>query len=76
MNESSVRPLIVWHKLVRRTMTDYLERIAKAKTDIARLKGEKEAFEPKQRARRPRRGRIGELELPQGHRKASAGTEI
>lgn len=33
------------HKLVRRTMTDYLERIAKAKTDIARLKGEKEAFE-------------------------------
>jgi len=33
------------HKLVRRTMTDYLERIAAAKTDIARLKGEKEAFE-------------------------------
>jgi type I restriction enzyme M protein len=33
------------HKLVRRTMTDYLERIAKAKADIARFKGEKEAFE-------------------------------
>ena len=33
------------HKLVRRTMTDYLERIAKAKADIARLKGEKETFE-------------------------------
>jgi type I restriction enzyme R subunit len=33
------------HKLVRRTMTDYLKRIAAAKTDIARLKGEKEAFE-------------------------------
>jgi type I restriction enzyme M protein len=33
------------HKLVRRTMTDYLERIAAARTDIARLKGEKEAFE-------------------------------
>jgi type I restriction enzyme M protein len=33
------------HKLVRRTMTDYLERIADAKADIARLKGEKEAFE-------------------------------
>jgi type I restriction enzyme M protein len=33
------------HKLVRRTMTDYLERIAVAKADIARLKGEKEAFE-------------------------------
>ncbi len=33
------------HKLVRRTMTDYLERIATAKADIARLKGEKEAFE-------------------------------
>jgi type I restriction enzyme M protein len=33
------------HKLVRRTMTDYLERIAAAKSDIARLKGEKEAFE-------------------------------
>ena len=33
------------HKLVRRTMTDYLERIAAAKADIARLKGEKEAFE-------------------------------
>src|SRR6266567_9160633 len=33
------------HKLVRRMMSDYLERIAAAKTDIARLKGEKEAFE-------------------------------
>jgi type I restriction enzyme M protein len=33
------------HKLVRRTMTDYLERIAAAKTDIARLQGEKETFE-------------------------------
>ncbi len=33
------------HKLVRHTMTDYLERIAAAKADIARLKGEKEAFE-------------------------------
>jgi type I restriction enzyme M protein len=33
------------HKLVRRTMADYLERIAQAKIDIARLKGEKEAFE-------------------------------
>jgi type I restriction enzyme M protein len=33
------------HKLVLRTMTDYLERIAAAKTDIARLKGQKEAFE-------------------------------
>ena len=33
------------HKLVRRTMADYLERIADAKADIARLKGEKEAFE-------------------------------
>ena len=32
------------HKLVRRTM-DYLERIAAAKADVARLKGEKEAFE-------------------------------
>jgi len=33
------------HKLVRRTMADYLQRIAAAKADIARLKGEKEAFE-------------------------------
>ena len=33
------------HKLVRRTMADYLEHIAAAKADIARLKGEKEAFE-------------------------------
>jgi type I restriction enzyme M protein len=33
------------HKLVRRTMTDYLERIASAKADVTRLKGEKEAFE-------------------------------
>lgn len=33
------------HKLVRRTMSDYLVRIAVAKADIARLKGEKEAFE-------------------------------
>jgi type I restriction enzyme M protein len=33
------------HKLVRRTMTDYLERIATARADIARLKGEREAFE-------------------------------
>ena len=33
------------HKLVRRTMTDYLERIAAVKADIAQLKGGKEAFE-------------------------------
>jgi len=33
------------HKLVRHTMTDYLERIATAKADIVRFKGEKEAFE-------------------------------
>jgi type I restriction enzyme M protein len=33
------------HRLVRRTMADYLERIAEARADIARLKGEKEAFE-------------------------------
>jgi type I restriction enzyme M protein len=33
------------HKLVHRTMTDYLERIAASKADTARLKGEKEAFE-------------------------------
>jgi type I restriction enzyme M protein len=33
------------HKLVRRTMTDYLDQIAAAKADIIRIKGEKEAFE-------------------------------
>jgi type I restriction enzyme M protein len=33
------------HKLVRHTMTDYLERVSAAATDIARLKGEKESFE-------------------------------
>ncbi|MCB1820035.1 MAG: N-6 DNA methylase [Candidatus Competibacteraceae bacterium] len=33
------------HKLVRRVMADYLERIAAAKADMARFKGEKEAFE-------------------------------
>lgn len=33
------------HKLVRRTMTDYLGHIATARADVARLKGEKEAFE-------------------------------
>jgi type I restriction enzyme M protein len=33
------------HKLVRHTMADYLNKIAVAKADIARLKGEKEAFE-------------------------------
>jgi type I restriction enzyme M protein len=33
------------HKLVRRTMADYLEQIAEARADTARLKGEKEAFE-------------------------------
>ena len=33
------------HKLVRQTMTDYLEQIAQARADIARLKGDKEAFE-------------------------------
>lgn len=33
------------HKLVQRTMTDYLKRISDAKSDIARLKAEKEAFE-------------------------------
>jgi len=33
------------HKLVRRVMADYLQQITTAKTDIARLKGEKETFE-------------------------------
>jgi type I restriction enzyme M protein len=33
------------HKLVRHTMVDYLNKIAVARDDIARLKGEKEAFE-------------------------------
>jgi type I restriction enzyme M protein len=33
------------HKLVRRTMADYLDKIAAAKVDIARFRGEKEAFE-------------------------------
>ena len=33
------------HKLVRHTMADYLNKIAAARADIARLKGEKEAFE-------------------------------
>jgi type I restriction enzyme M protein len=33
------------HKLVRRTMADYLQRIEDAKAKIARLKGEKVAFE-------------------------------
>ena len=33
------------HKLVVQVMPDYLNRIAEAHTDIARLKGEKEAFE-------------------------------
>jgi type I restriction enzyme M protein len=33
------------HKLVRSTMADYLEQIAEARADIARFKGEKEAFE-------------------------------
>jgi type I restriction enzyme M protein len=33
------------HKLVRRTMADYLEQIARTRADVARLKGEKEAFE-------------------------------
>jgi type I restriction enzyme M protein len=33
------------HKLVKRTMADYLQRIDDAKSEIARLKGEKEAFE-------------------------------
>ncbi|OPY72848.1 MAG: putative type I restriction enzymeP M protein [Syntrophorhabdus sp. PtaU1.Bin002] len=33
------------HKLVRRTMADYLEKIEDARDEISRLKGEKEAFE-------------------------------
>jgi type I restriction enzyme M protein len=33
------------HKLVRRTMADYLHRIAEARADIARQKGEMKAFE-------------------------------
>ncbi|MEI6644690.1 MAG: N-6 DNA methylase [bacterium] len=33
------------HKLVQHTMTDYLKRISDSKSDIARLKAEKEAFE-------------------------------
>ncbi|MDQ1336230.1 MAG: type restriction enzyme protein [Thermodesulfobacteriota bacterium] len=33
------------HKLVKRTMADYLQQIDYAKSEIARLKGEKEAFE-------------------------------
>ncbi len=33
------------HKLVKETMADYLQRLQEAKTEIARLKGDKEAFE-------------------------------
>ncbi len=33
------------HKLVKRTMADYLQQIDAAKSEIARLKGEKESFE-------------------------------
>jgi len=33
------------HKLVKRTMADYLQQIDDAKAEIARLKGEKESFE-------------------------------
>jgi type I restriction enzyme M protein len=33
------------HKLVKRTMADYLQKIDDAKSEIARLKSEKEAFE-------------------------------
>ncbi len=33
------------HKLVRRTMTDYLDQIAAAEADVIRIKGEKEAYE-------------------------------
>ena len=33
------------HKLVKRTMVDYLQQIDDAKAEVARLKGEKEAFE-------------------------------
>lgn len=33
------------HRLVRRIMTDYLEQIGSAHSEIARLRGEKEAFE-------------------------------
>jgi type I restriction enzyme M protein len=33
------------HKLVRRMMADYLERIAEAHTNVSRLRAEKEAFE-------------------------------
>ena len=33
------------HKLVKRTMADYLQQIDDAKAEIARLKGDKEAFE-------------------------------
>ena len=33
------------HKLVLRTMADYLQEIEDAKSEVARLKGEKEAFE-------------------------------
>lgn len=33
------------HKLVRKVMVDYLARIVGAKSDVARLKGKKEAFE-------------------------------
>lgn len=46
-DDEAVRPAFdpFSHKLARRTMTDYLERIAAAKADVARLKSEKEAFE-------------------------------
>ena len=33
------------HKLVRRVMSDYLDQLAAANVEVARLKGEKEAFE-------------------------------
>ncbi len=33
------------HRLVRRTMADYLDQIAQARAEVARLKGEKDTFE-------------------------------
>ena len=53
------------HKLVRRVMSDYLEQIAAAKTDVARLKGEKEAFEQSNEPDDADEEELEELELRQ-----------
>ena len=64
------------HKLVRRVMSDYLDQIAAAKAEVARLKGEKEAFEQSNEPDDADEEELKELELRQRSGTSNPRAEI